>query len=72
MSCRLSLESLNPFNINSVSNNYYFRFKKINLVEEKDENKDLIVLWSQISCTSECIKQEQISLKNNKKHIILY
>ena len=23
-------ESLNPFNINSVSNNYYFRFKKIN------------------------------------------
>ncbi len=65
-------ESLNPFNINSVSNNYYFRFKKINLVEEKDENKDLIVLWSQISCTSECIKQEQISLKNNKSKYILF
>ena len=65
-------ESLNPFNIDSISNNYYFRFKNIKLVEEIKENKDLIVHWSQINCSSECIKKEQISIKNNRSKYMLF
>jgi len=65
-------ESLNPFNIKSISNNYYFRFKDIKLVEEAKENKDIIVHWSQINCGSDCIKMEQISIKNNNSKYILF
>ena len=65
-------ESLNPFNIKSISNNYYFRFKNIKLVEEEKENKDIIVHWSQINCGSDCIKMEQISIKNNNSKYILF
>ena len=64
-------ESLNPFNIKSISNNYYFRFKDIKLVEET-KNKDVIVHWSEIFCSSDCIKREQISIQNNNSKYILF
>ena len=65
-------ESLNPFNIKSISNNYYFRFNDIKLVEKTNENKDIIIRWSKINCSSDCIKMEQISIKDNKSQYMLF
>ena len=63
-------ESLNPFNIDNITNNYYFKFDKINLILTDKYNQDQI-LWSKINCQSDCVKKEQFSIKNNNSYYIM-
>ena len=58
-----SYESINPFNLDNLTHNYYFKFNK-NFLVTQDSNNNNKILWTGIRCDIDCVQKENIALKS--------